>query len=229
MLISKEGLNIIYFSGIITATLILIYIFTINIVVAIIVVVTFILFLLTIYFFRDPERKPPKIDNAIISPADGTVVGIDEVYEKEYLKEKGRMVSIYLSIFDVHVNRVPISGIVEYLKYQKGDFYPAFSNKSFLKNENCAVGITNGKQKIFFRQIAGILARRIINNLKIDEKVKGGERFGIIKFGSRVDIIVPEYTEINVKLKQRVIGGETIIGIFSGVRDVESPLSNKGL
>lgn len=229
MLISKEGLNIIYFSGIITATLILIYIFTINIVVAIIVVVTFILFLLTIYFFRDPERKPPKIDNAIISPADGTVVGIDEVYEKEYLKEKGRMVSIYLSIFDVHVNRVPISGIVEYLKYQKGDFYPAFSNKSFLKNENCAVGITNGKQKIFFRQIAGILARRIINNLKIDEKVKGGERFGIIKFGSRVDIIVPEYTEITVKLKQRVIGGETIIGIFSGVRDVESPLSNKGL
>ena len=229
MLISKEGLNIIYFSGIITATLILIYIFTINIVVAIIVVVTFILFLLTIYFFRDPERKPPKIDNAIISPADGTVVGIDEVYEKEYLKEKGRMVSIYLSIFDVHVNRVPISGIVEYLKYQKGDFYPAFSNKSFLKNENCAVGITNGKQKIFFRQIAGILARRIINNLKIDEKVKGGERFGIIKFGSRVDIIVPEYTEINVKLKQRVIGGETIIGIFSGVRDVESPLPNKGL
>jgi len=229
MLISKEGLNIIYFSGIITATLILIYIFTINIVVAIIVVVTFILFLLTIYFFRDPERKPPKIDNAIISPADGTIVGIDEVYEKEYLKEKGRMVSIYLSIFDVHVNRVPISGIVEYLKYQKGDFYPAFSNKSFLKNENCAVGITNGKQKIFFRQIAGILARRIINNLKIDEKVKGGERFGIIKFGSRVDIIVPEYTEITVKLKQRVIGGETIIGIFSGVRDVESPLSNKGL
>jgi len=214
MLISKEGLNIISISGIIAATLILLYIFTINIVIGIIAVVTSIFLLLSIYFFRDPEREPPKIDNVIISPADGTIVGIDEVYEKEYLKEKGRMVSIFLSIFDVHVNRVPISGIVEYLKYQKGDFYPAFSNKSFIKNENCGVGIKCGKQKIFFRQIAGILARRIINNLKIGEKVKGGQRFGIIKFGSRVDIILPEYTEITVKLKQRVISGETVIGVL---------------
>ena len=227
MLISKEGLNIISISGIIAETLILLYIFTINIILGIIAVVTSIFLLLTIYFFRDPERKPPKIDNVIISPADGTIVGIDEVYEKEYLKEKGRLVSIFLSIFDVHVNRVPISGIVEYIKYQKGDFYPAFSNKSSLKNENCAVGITNGKQKIFFRQIAGILARRIINNLKIGDKVKGGQRFGIIKFGSRVDIILPEYTEITVKLKQRVISGETIIGVFPGVRNAELQTQNK--
>ena len=214
MHISKEGLNIIYISGIITITLILLSIFTINIVIGVTAGIAFIVLILIIYFFRDPERELPKMDNAVISPADGAIVCIDEVYEREYLEEKGRRVSIFLSLFDVHINRVPISGTVEYVKYQKGDFYPAFSKKSSLRNENCAVGITNGKQKIFFRQIAGTFARRIINNLKTGEKVEKGERFGIIKFGSRVDIILPEYTEITVKLRQKVTGGETIIGVL---------------
>ncbi len=213
--ISKEGIMSITILGIVAFASIFLFTLINYSIIAIIGSFSFILFIFTIYFFRDPERIPPEMENAILSPADGTIILIDEVYEGVYLKEKGKMVSIFLSLFNVHINRIPISGVIEHLKYEKGNFYPAFLKKSSLINENYSIGIANGKHKIFFRQIAGILARRIINNLKPGEKVIKGKRFGMIKFGSRMDIIMPMSFKITVKLNQKVIGCETIIGVLS--------------
>lgn len=214
MKISKEGIKIITVTGIAVIIFILLFILINNNIIGIVTVSMFILFLLMLFFFRDPDRIPPNMENAVLAPADGIIVNIEEKYEEEYLKEKGIIVSIFLTIFDVHVNRLPVSGTVEYLKYRKGKFHPALYKKSSIENENCAVGINTGEQKVFFKQIAGILARRIVNNLDIGEKVKIGDRCGIIKFGSRVDIIMPASTVINVKPKQRVVSGKTIIGVL---------------
>ncbi len=219
MKISKEGIKFITGTGIATIIFVSMFILINDSIIGIAALSIFILFLLMLFFFRDPDRIPPDVENAVLAPADGRVVNIGEEYENEYMKENGIIVSIFLTIFDVHVNRLPVSGIVEYLKYQKGKFHPALYKKSSTENENWAVGINTGKQKIFFKQIAGILARRIINNLKVGEKVEIGDRFGIIKFGSRVDIILPASTKINVKPKQKVVSGKTIIGVLENEKN----------
>ena len=170
-------------------------------------------------FFRDPERVIPQEKNAIVSPADGKVILIQEVKYPALGAEKYLQVSIFMSVFNVHINRVPITGTVEYLKYSKGKFLPAFTEESSLKNENYAIGISNGNQKVLFRQIAGLIARRIVNNLKLNQSVKAGQRFGMIKFGSRLDIIMPLSTQISVSLNQKVKGGETIIGIINNEKN----------
>ncbi len=221
MKISTEGFAFIITAGTAAIILFLLFIIEKSNIIGIALGIIFIIFLLMLYFFRDPERKTPIVENAVLSAADGTIVNIEEVYEKEYLKDKGIMVSIFLTLFDVHVNRIPVSGTVEYLQYQKGKFHPALFKKSSTDNENYALGINTGGQKVFFKQIAGILARRIVNRLEVGERVKTGNRFGIIKFGSRVDIVMPAYTEIRVKNKQKVIGGETIIGVLKNEKNSE--------
>jgi phosphatidylserine decarboxylase len=172
------------------------------------------IFLFNFYFFRDPQRAVPQVDNIILSPADGKIIKIDEIDEPLYFKEKTRMVSIFMSVFSVHVNRIPLAGKIEYLDYQVGKFLAAFDHKASQDNEQSIIGISNGNQKVLFKQIAGVIARRIVYDVKKGQEVKIGDRFGLIHYGSRVDIFLPLDTEIKVKLNDKVTSGETIIGEF---------------
>lgn len=181
--------------------------------------ITLFIWIFTLYFFRDPHRKLPpdyKITE-IISPGDGKIVVIEDIINKEKnIFEKGeelKQVSIFLSPLNVHVNRIPMNGNVKYLKYIKGEYLVAFDHKSSERNERTEIGIENEstKQKVLFKQIAGFVARRIVYDLKENDKVTAGERFGMIKFGSRVDILLKRDSKILVKMDQMVTGGETII------------------
>ncbi|CAN5438129.1 hypothetical protein BH10BAC5_BH10BAC5_27390 [soil metagenome] len=178
----------------------------------------FLLLLFTLYFFRDPERKLPKdfVNGKIISPGDGKIVLIEDVVNKNEnlfaVGEPLKMISIFLSPLNVHVNRIPLTGKVSYLKYIKGDYVVAFDHKSSERNERTEIGITSSdNKKILFKQIAGFVARRIVYVIKENDEVTAGERFGMIKFGSRVDIFIRPDAKINVKMNEMVTGGETII------------------
>ncbi|MBW7888509.1 MAG: phosphatidylserine decarboxylase family protein [Bacteroidetes bacterium] len=173
-----------------------------------------ILFIFTLNFFRDPERVTPADDKLIISPADGTVIKIEKVDETEFMKSPSVMVSIFMSPINVHVNRIPITGIVKYFQYVKGEYFAAFEDKASLKNEQTHIGIESPKGRVFFKQIAGFIARRIIANVNVEDSVEAGKRFGMIKFGSRVDIYVPENAAIKVSLNEKTSAGETIIAEF---------------
>jgi len=175
-----------------------------------ILVAAFILFL-TLNFFRDPERKTPTQKDIIVSPADGKVIVIKQNITNEYVGENCNQISIFMSPLNVHVNRIPISGKIEHLKYHEGKFIAAFEDKASENNERMETGIVSDGNKIFFTQIAGFLARRIVNDLKIGDNVTIGERFGMIKFGSRVDIFVPKKWKPAVQLNDNVFAGETIL------------------
>lgn len=165
----------------------------------------------TIYFFRDPERTTPKKENAIISPADGKILAITRVTESRYLKGEALKVSIFMSPFNVHVNRIPIDGKIGYLNYVKGEYLMAFYEKADERNERNEIGVESKYGKVLFVQIAGFIARRIESTLSMDQQVKAGERFGMIKFGSRVDVYVPADWEVKVNKDQNVTAGETIL------------------
>lgn len=173
-----------------------------------------IVFLFNFYFFRDPERKIPDNKNAIVSPADGTVIKIEEVDEPLYFKGRAQMVSIFMSVVSVHVNRIPISGKVDYLDYQVGKFLAAFDHKASDENEQSIIGISSGTKRVLFKQIAGIVARRIVYKIVQDQEVSAGERFGLIHYGSRVDMFFALDVDVKVMMKQKVTSGETIIGEF---------------
>ncbi len=179
----------------------------------ILVAVSVILFGFVLYFFRDPVRIIPEgiKDNEIISPGDGKVMMIEEIEDNIFLNSKAKMIGIFLSPLNVHVNRIPVTGRVDYFQYIKGDYIVAFDHKSSERNERTEIGITNPKFKILFRQIAGFVARRIVCNLRAGDNVKRGEKFGMIKFGSRVDVIMPVNAIVKVSVKQKVTGGETIL------------------
>lgn len=164
-----------------------------------------------LFFFRDPERTIPPGDDLIVSSGDGSVVEIKEITENSYLKSSATQVSIFLSVFDVHINRIPMSGKVGYFKYLPGKFIQAYKNKASEENEQTIIGIENRKTKIVIKQIAGIIARRIVCNIREGFSVNRGERFGMIKFGSRVDMIFPPNVEVLVHVGQKVKGGESII------------------
>jgi phosphatidylserine decarboxylase len=165
----------------------------------------------TLNFFRDPERTSPAGDDIIVSPADGKVLFIKEVYDEEYIKGKALQISVFMSPLNVHVNRIPITGKVEYLKYHQGKYLVAFDDKASTENERFLTGINYGEGKVLFSQIAGYVARRIVNDLKEGQQVTKGERFGMIKFGSRVDILVPTSSVPQVKAGDMVSAGETIL------------------
>ncbi len=169
------------------------------------------LVLFTLNFFRDPERSVPNKSNIVVSPADGRVLFVKDVLDEKFINGKAKLVSIFMSPLNVHVNRIPITGKVEYVKYIQGEYLAAFEDKASERNERNEIGITSPAGKVFFTQIAGFVARRIVSDLKVGDSVNIGNRFGMIKFGSRVDIIVPEQWRVKVKKDDNVIAGETIL------------------
>lgn len=173
--------------------------------------ISVVFFLFIVSFFRLPARKNTEGENLVISPCDGKVVVIEEVYEPEYFKDKRLQVSIFMSPANVHVNRNPISGEVKLSQYHPGKYLVAWHPKSSTENERHSVVIGNGKADILIRQIAGALARRIVNYLKPGMQVSQNEEMGFIKFGSRVDLYLPLGTEVTVQLEQVVRGGQTVI------------------
>lgn len=173
-----------------------------------------VLTLFVLFFFRDPERTIPEGKGIVVSPADGKVIVIKDVYEPVYLKQDVKQISIFLSVFNVHVNRAPIGGSIEVVKYNPGKFHVASVDKASLENEQTSMVIASGKDKILVKQIAGLIARRIVCYARPGDAIKIGERYGLIRFGSRVDIFLPGNAEIKVKLGDRVTGAQDIIGVL---------------
>ncbi len=182
-------------------------------------ILSLILLIFTFYFFRDPERVVPIGDDILVSPADGLITNITEIKEgkKTYIK-----VSIFLSIFNVHIQRLPITGEVTKVDYIEGKFINATLDKASDENERLKITIKNGNNLIYVTQIAGLIARRIVNYVKPNENINQGERYGIIKFGSRVDIEFPNSFKLLVNEGQQCIGGETIIA-----QDIKSKISQR--
>ena len=170
-----------------------------------------VLFLLIVYFFRSPNRFTKVCHEYIISPADGKIVVVEEVIENEYLKDKCKQISIFMSPFNVHCNRYPCSGNIIYSKYHPGSYLVAWHPKSSEENERTTVVVENKKYTILLRQIAGALARRIVCYAVVGESVMQGQELGFIKFGSRVDLFLPVNSKIKVKLGQTVRAGQTVI------------------
>ncbi len=169
-----------------------------------------------LFFFRDPDREITEGDNYVLSPADGNIVQIKEVNEDRYIKGPAKQISIFLSPLDVHVNRLPVKGTLEYLEYEPGLFLVAFDHRASELNERADFGVkhTSGT-KIFFRQITGFLARRIVYHIEVGDQLKAGERFGMMKFGSRMDILVPVDVEVNVSEGEKAVAGETILATIN--------------
>ncbi len=167
-------------------------------------------------FFRDPERMTDASAEKLISPADGKIIVIEEQSDDIYLQDKVIKVSIFMNVFNVHVNRIPVDGTVENIVYQPGQFYSADSEKGALLNERCGVILTaKSGHRMAFVQVAGLVARRIVNWLEPADTVQRGKRFGLIRFGSRVDLYLPATSTVHVKLGQKVRSGETAIASFS--------------
>lgn len=176
--------------------------------------VSLVLTLFVLFFFRDPERTIPEGKNIVVSPADGKVLVIKDIFEPTYLKQDVKQISIFLSVFNVHVNRSPYGGTVEVVQYNPGKFHVASVDKASLDNEQTAMVISEGKDKILVKQIAGLIARRIVCYGKPGDRLNSGERYGLIRFGSRVDIFLPKDAELKVKLGDRVKGGRDVIGVL---------------
>jgi len=171
-------------------------------------------FLFVTWFFRDPERHIPNEPNVIVSPADGKITEI--ITEKEPINgELCKRVTIFLSVFNVHVNRVPIAGTIEEIRYNPGKFLAAFNHKASMENEQNIILINNGKAHVFVKQIAGLMARRIVCWPKKGDYYELGQRYGLIRFGSRVDILLPETTKLSVTCGDNVSGGKSIIGYLT--------------
>ena len=171
-----------------------------------------------LWFFRDPNRKIPTGPGVVVSPGDG------KVEEAEWIETTAGnrvRVTIFLNVFDVHVNRVPVGGIVTLVEHRAGQFLNAMKAESAVLNEQTMITIDTGTYSVSFKQIAGLLARRIICNLRVGEKVERGQRMGLIKFGSRVDVLLPAETEMRVKAGDRVKGGSSILGVIPPIISTE--------
>ena len=195
---------------------VLVYAFIPNIIVfRAVLIVSGILYLLMVNFFRFPNRHIVMKDNTILAPADGKIVVVEETFEPEYLKKQCIQVSIFMNIFNVHINWFPINGIIKFFKYHQGRYMTAYLPKSSTENERTTIAIeaTNG-QEIVMRQIAGAMAKRIVSYAPVGGKARQNEHAGFIKFGSRVDLYLPLGTKIDVKLGQKVTGSQTLIGTF---------------
>lgn len=181
----------------------------------IVYIISFFLFITVLQFFRHPNRKLNVGDLTVLCPADGKVVVIEETEETEFFKDKRLQISVFMSPVNVHVNRNPVSGIVQYFKYHPGKYLVAWDPKSSTENERTTVVVeTKAGVNVLFRQIAGALARRIVWYVKEGDEVQQGKEFGFIKFGSRVDVFLPVGTTVNVELGQVVKGGQTILATF---------------
>ena len=183
--------------------------------------VSLVLLLFIISFFRSPKREFTIAHHQVICPADGKVVVIEEMTDVEYFKDKRLQVSIFMSPANVHINRIPMSGNVEYSQYHKGKYLVAWSPKSSTENERHSVVIKSDKAEILVKQIAGAVAKRIVNYLHVGQKVEQGNEMGFIKFGSRVDVLLPVGTELNVTLNQVVKGGMTVLATIETLVPVD--------
>lgn len=215
MTIHKEGYPTLALSAIILGVINLLSFYLLSfdypVITAIIAIVTLGLFIFLISFFRVPKRAHTVNENAIVAPADGKVVVIEEVQADEYFTDRRIQVSIFMSPLNVHVNRNPISGEVAYSQYHKGKYLVAWHPKSSTENERHSVVYRKDGKEILVKQIAGALAKRIVNYLQAGQKVKQAEEMGFIKFGSRVDILLPLDARINVKIGDKPQGGVTVI------------------
>jgi phosphatidylserine decarboxylase len=175
----------------------------------------------TLYFFRDPRRTPPDhpdADRMILAPADGKVVEVVTEHDALYIHGPARRISIFLSPLNVHVNRVPISGRVEFERYVPGEYLVAWHPKASEKNERSQLGVRHATgTPVLFKQIAGAVARRVVYHIGVGDEVTAGERFGIVKFGSRMDVLVPADVAFDVHIGQHVRAGETILGFLPEV------------
>jgi phosphatidylserine decarboxylase len=174
----------------------------------------FVLLLLALwvsYFFRDPERTGERGPSLVVSPADGKLIMITEVDEPSFIRARAIRLSIFMNVFNVHVNRYPVDGVVKFVSYNKGKFFNAAAEKSSLENEQMSVGIETGRLRILVRQIAGLIARRIVTYSKLGETVKQGDRMGIIRFGSRVDVFLPVNSTLRAKVGDITVAGVTIL------------------
>ena len=179
-------------------------------------VIPVLLALFFLWFFRDPNRVIPADPGAIVSPADGIVTAAEWI---ETFNGNRLRLSIFLNVFDVHVNRSPVSGRVKLAQFRKGQFMNAMKPESVLNNEQTLVVIDAGEYEVSFKQIAGLLARRIVCNVKPGDSVERGQRVGLIKFGSRVDVLLPAEADLKVKTGERVRGGSTVLGVVPEMRD----------
>lgn len=215
MTIHKEGRPIValFFIVLIAINLLVYYIVSSNLIVTWILGITsFLFFLFIVRFFRRPNRPLITDDDTIYAPADGTVVVIEETTEDEFFKDKRIQVSIFMSVWDIHINWFPIAGIIKYFKYHPGKFLAAWLPKSSTENERTTVVLEDkNKRQILVRQIAGILARRIISYAKEGNEAKQNSELGFIRFGSRVDVFLPLDAKINVQVGQRTRGTQTVI------------------
>ena len=169
-----------------------------------------------LYFFRDPERISPDEEDVVVAPADGKVILIEKIFDDRFVKDHVYKISIFMSIFNVHVNRIPFPGQVTDIIYSQGNFYAANTEKGALENEYCGVVIsTAAKKKMAAVQIAGLVARRIVCWAEKGDEVERGMRFGLIRFGSRVDLYVPQNLQLEVTVGQKVSAGETILGYLA--------------
>ncbi len=163
------------------------------------------------YFFRDPERAGPRGESLVISPADGRVIEIKEVDEPAFLHGRAIRISVFMNVFNVHVNRYPVAGTVAYVHYNPGKFLNAAAEKASLENEQSSVGVQTTRHRVLFRQIAGLIARRIVTYSRVGDEAEQGERMGLIRFGSRVDVFVPVGSIIKVQLGERPVAGTTVL------------------
>lgn len=164
-----------------------------------------------LWFFRDPERAIPQGPGQIVSPGDGLVTEAEWI---ETASGSRLRISIFLNVFDVHVNRAPVSGVVTVCEFRRGEFMNAMKPQSVVNNEQTLITIDAGGYEVSFKQIAGLLARRIVCNLKVGDRVERGQRMGLIKFGSRVDVLIPAEAELKVKTGSRVRGGSSVLAVF---------------
>lgn len=163
------------------------------------------------YFFRDPERTGNRGAQLVLAPADGRLIMLTEVDEPAFVKGRALRMSIFMNVFNVHVNRYPVEGTVSYVHYNKGKFINAAAEKSSLENEQMSVGIESGQHRVLVRQIAGMIARRIVTYSKVGEVVRQGDRMGLIRFGSRVDVFVPADSRLLAKVGDLTTAGTTVL------------------
>ena len=217
MKIHKAGYTLLFKAFVLFAFInVLVYAFIPNIIVfRAVLIVSSILYLLMVNFFRFPNRHIIVKDNTILAPADGKIVVIEETFEPEYLKKQCIQVSIFMNIFNVHINWFPVNGIIKFFKYHPGRYMAAYLPKSSTENERTTIAIeTSNGQEIVMRQIAGAMAKRIVSYAPVGGVARQDEHAGFIKFGSRVDLYLPLGTKIDVKLGQKVTGSQTLIGTF---------------
>lgn len=218
MKVHKEGYKTLIYSIIILGTLSLFayyYLGDYTFVKTTIYIFSIVFFLLILQFFRHPRRMINEGEKTVLSPADGKVVVIEEVQEEEYFKDKRIQVSVFMSPVNVHINWFPISGVVKYAKYHPGKYLVAWHPKSSTHNERTTIVVEHpSRRTVLMRQIAGALARRIVYYCKEDDIVAQGDAMGFIKFGSRVDLLLPPDAKIQVNLNDKVKGGKTIIATF---------------